>query len=100
MVGVKRSSTRFSDVKKKSYVRFPYIIFCILRSICASTSHDAEGGQVDAELKTVYAVVLPFCATCKSEGAKIVVGRYLPNGQTILKRLDHERQAPASKQRG
>ena len=69
-------------------------------SMCARTSHDAEGGQVDVELKTVYAVVLLICATRKSEGAKIVVGRYLPNGQVILKRLDHERQAAATKQRG
>jgi hypothetical protein len=53
----------------------------LIHSICASTFHDAEGVQVDAELKTVYAVVLPICAACKSEGAKIVFGRYLPNGR-------------------
>ena len=45
------------------FVRDPLMCF-----ICASTSHDAEGGQVDSELKTVYAVVLLICATRKSEG--------------------------------
>ena len=35
-------------------------------------------------------------ATCKIQGAKIVVGRYAPNGQAILlKRLDHERRTIA-----
>ncbi len=52
------------------------------------------------ELKTVYAVVLLICATRKSEGVKIDVCHYLPNGQAILKRLNLERQAAATKQRG
>ena len=47
------------------------------------------------DLKTVYTSVLPICATCKSQGAKIVVGRYAPNGQTILKRLDNDRRTLA-----
>jgi hypothetical protein len=56
------------------FVRFP-----LMCSICADTYHHANGGVVDAELKTVLACVLPMCATCKSQGAKNVVGRYLPN---------------------
>jgi hypothetical protein len=48
---------------------------------------------VDADLKTIFACVLPICATCKSKGAKIVVGRFLPNGQTLLKRLSNSRRA-------
>jgi len=41
--------------------------------------------QVDAELKTIFFMVLPICATCKRDGDKIFVGRYLPNGQELLK---------------
>ena len=62
--------------------------------------HDAEGGQVDAELKTIFSMVLPICATCKRDGAKSVVGRYLPNGQALLKRLDHARYLIANAERG
>ena len=55
-----------------------------LRAICAATSHDAEEGhQVDSELKNVYFIQLHICATCKRDGAKVVVGRYLPNGQAL-----------------
>jgi hypothetical protein len=65
-------------------------------SSCAGTSDDAEGGKVDANLKTIYSVVLPICGMCKSQGAKVVVGRYLPNWQAILKRLDQDRQKAAT----
>ena len=67
----------------------------LLCSICAGTSHDADGGRVDADLKTVYTLVIPICATCRSQGAKIVVGRYVPNGQALLKRLEHDRHIAA-----
>jgi len=69
-------------------------------SIYAGSSHDAEGGKVDADLKTIFAVVLPISATCMREGAEIVVGRYLPNGQALLKRLEHDRQMATSSARG
>ncbi len=69
-------------------------------SIYAGSSHDAEGGQVDADLKTVFAVVLPICTTCMREGAKIIVGRYFPNGQALLKRLEHDRQMATEFARG
>jgi len=62
-------------------------------SICAYTSHHEISGVVDADLKTIFACVLPICATCKSKGGKIVVGRYLPNGQTLLKRLSNSLRA-------
>ena len=65
----------------------------LMCSICANTSHHEIGGVVDADSKTIFACVLPICATCKSKGAKIVVGRYLPNGQTLLKRLSNSRRA-------
>jgi len=58
----------------------------LMCSICASTSQDAGVGQVDAELKTMYAVMLSICATCKSKGAIIDVGRYLPNDQAIFRK--------------
>jgi hypothetical protein len=50
-------------------------------SICADTSDYENDGVVDADLKTIFACVLPNCATCKSKGAKIVIGRYLHNNQ-------------------
>ncbi len=84
-----------SFMAAEDYVRDP-----LMCSICAGSSHDAGGGQVDADLKTVFAVVLPICATCMREGAKFVVGRYLPNGQTLLKRLEHDRQMTAASARG
>ncbi len=67
--------------------------------ICAGTSHDAEGSQIHDDLKTVYTLVLPICAICKSQGAKIVVGRAAPNGQALLKRLEHDRRTAAANQR-
>ena len=48
-------------------------------AICAGTSHDPVGGEVDPDLKTIYSSVLPFCTICKSHGAKTVVGRYGSN---------------------
>jgi hypothetical protein len=64
--------------------------------ICASTSHDADGGQIHVDLKTGYSLVLPSCATCKSQGANIiVVGRYAPNGKALLKRLVHDKNTAA-----
>ena len=32
---------------------------------------------------TMYSVVSPICDTCKSDGAKIVVGRFTHNGKAI-----------------
>ena len=72
----------------------------LMCSICVVSSHDAERRQVDADLKTFFAVMLPICATCMREGAKIVVGRYLPNGQALLQRLEHDRQMAAASARG
>ncbi len=65
----------------------------LLCSICAPTSPNDIGGVVDADLKTIFACVLPMCATCKTKRAKIVVGRYLPNGQSLLKRLSNSHRA-------
>ena len=57
----------FYNVKQSFMAPSDFVRDPLMCSICASTSHDTEGGQVDAELKTVYAVVLTICATCKSE---------------------------------
>ena len=65
----------------------------IMCFICADTSHHENGGVVDAELNTIFSCVLPICATCKSKGDNNFVGRYLPNGQTLLKRLNNSRRA-------
>ena len=65
----------------------------LMRSICADTSHNDIGGVVDADLKTIFACVLPICA---SKGAKIVVGRYVPNGQALLKRLNNARRVASA----
>ena len=35
-------------------------------------------------VKTVYATVLPTCGTCKSLGAKPVVGRHIHNGKPFI----------------
>jgi hypothetical protein len=68
--------------------------------ICVGTILDDEGGKVDEELKTIFSMVLPMCATCKRDGAKSVVGRYLPIDQALLKRLDHNRHLIANAERG
>jgi len=65
-------------------------------SICVGAGSHVYGGQVDAKLKTSHIVVLPIiCVICRRTGANIVVGRYVPNGQALLKRLDHDRQTAA-----
>ena len=65
-------------------------------AICAGTSHDDLGGQVDPILKTIYTVVLPICSICKTQGAKTLVGRYRPNGKAIEGRLDQKKRAEAA----
>ena len=85
----------FYNISRPFMASSDFIRDPLLCSICAGTSHDAEGGQIHVDLKTVYTSVLPICATCKSQGAKIVVGRYAPNGQAILKRLDNDRRTLA-----
>ena len=65
-------------------------------AICAGTSHDDVGGEIDPALQTIYSVVLPICTICKSQGAKIVVGRYGRNGKAIEQRLDQQRRAEAA----
>ena len=65
-------------------------------AICAGTSHDPLGGEVDPDLKTIYSTVLPICNICKSRGAKTVVGRYGRAGKAIEERLDQRRRAEAA----
>ncbi len=65
----------------------------IMCSICADTSPNDIRGVVDAVLKTIFACVVTICATCKRKGTKISVGRYLPNGQALLKRLSNSHRA-------
>ncbi len=59
-----------------------------LCAICAGACRDVEGGKVDPGLKLVHDGVLPICDTCKSNGAKTVVGRYTHNRKTSQQRLD------------
>lgn len=66
-----------------------------LCAICAGTSNDAEGGKIDSVLKTIYAVVLPICETCKRQGFKTLVGRHTHNGKAIQERLDCTRMREA-----
>ena len=61
------------------------LIFC---AICDGACQDFEGGKDNSGLKTIYTIVLPICNTCKSTGAKIVVGRYTHNGKTYQQRLN------------
>ena len=90
----------FSNISRSLYmVAIDLVRGPLMWCICASTSHDAEGGPIHVDLKTVYTLVLPICAICKSQGAKIVVGRVAPNGQALLKRLEHDRRIAAANQR-
>ena len=60
-------------------------------AICASTSHDCEGGKVDVVLNTICANVLPIiCDIGKRQGAKTMVGRHNHNGKTIQQDLDKQ----------
>jgi len=71
-----------SLIKAKSFVRDPTIC-----AICVGTSHDSESRKVDVVLKTFYANMLSICDTCKSQGAKTMVGRHNHNGKTIQQGL-------------
>ena len=62
-------------------------------AVCAGTSHDDLGGAVDPTLQKVYIPVLPICNSCKSQGAKSLVGRYRPNGEAIILRKGWIRRA-------
>ena len=59
-----------------------------LCAMCAGACQDVEGGKVDPGPKTIYSGVLPIWDTCKSNGAKTVVGRYTHNGKTSQQRFD------------
>jgi len=65
--------------------------FIVIRKAQSVTNHENDG-VVDVDLMMVVACVLPICATCKCKGSRIVVGRYLPNGKALLKRLDNSRR--------
>ena len=41
-----------------------------LCAICAGTSHDPVGGEVDPDLKPVYSAVLPICTICASRATE------------------------------
>ncbi len=64
--------------------------------ICVNICHRHNDGVVDADLETIFACVVPICATSMSKGATLVVGRYLPISQTLLKRLNNARRSAAS----
>ena len=52
-----------------------FVMDHLMCCICVGTSHDVYGGHMHADLKTVYSLLLPICAICKSHRANIVVGR-------------------------
>ncbi len=81
-----------SLIAAKSFIRD--LSIC---SICAGISHDPEGGKIETVLKNVYANVLPICDTCKSQGAKTLVGRHNHDGKTIQQRLDKQRREPGKR---
>ena len=66
-----------------------------LCALCANTTHDTGGRKIDPIMLTMYRVVLPICDTCKSDGAKIVVGRFTHYGKAIQERLDQSRRREA-----
>ena len=66
-----------------------------LCALCANTTHDTGGGKIDPIMLTMYSVVLPICDTCKSDGAKVVVGRFTHNGKVTQERLDQSRRREA-----
>ena len=62
-----------------------------LCAICAGKSNDVDGGRKDRScdaLKTVYAMVLPICDTCKNRGETTLVGRNTNNGKAIQQLFD------------
>ena len=73
----------FYNISRPFMASSDFIRYPLLCSICVGTSHDAEGGQILVDLKIVYTNVLPICATCKSQVAKIAVDRYAPKVQAI-----------------
>ena len=72
-----------------------YIRNISLCAICANTTMDAGGGKIDPVMLSMYNVVLPICDTCKSNGAKTVVGRHTHNGKAIQERMDQARRREA-----
>ena len=66
-----------------------------LCALCANTTNDTGGGKIDPIMLTMYYVVLPICDICKSNWAKIVVGRFTHNGKVIQDRLDQSRRREA-----
>jgi len=49
----------------------------------------------ESVMLSMYNVVLPICDTCKSNGAKTVVGRHTHNGKAIQERMDQARRREA-----
>ena len=72
-----------------------YIRNISLCAICANTTMDAGGGKIDPVMLSMYNVVLPIFDTCKSNGAKTVVGRHTHNGKAIQERMDQARRREA-----
>ena len=54
-----------------------------LCAICANTTMDVGGGKIDPIMLSMYSVVFPICDTCKTNGAKTIVGRHTHNGKAI-----------------
>ncbi len=56
---------------------------------------DTSGGKIDPIMISMYSVVLPICDTCKSNGAKSIVGRHTHNEKAIQERMDEDRRREA-----
>ena len=56
---------------------------------------DAGGGKIDPIMLSMNSVVLPICDTCKSNGAKTIVGRHTRNRKAIQERINQARRREA-----
>jgi hypothetical protein len=74
----------FYNISRPYMVAADFVRDPLMDCIYACAPNDANGGHIHVDLKTVYSLVLPICAICKSQRAKIVVGRYAPNGKALL----------------
>ena len=84
-------ASKRSLIAAKSFIRD--LTIC---AICCGTSNDSQGGKVYVVLKIVYAnALIPICDSCKSKGAKTMVGCHNHNGRTIQQGLDKQRRAKA-----
>ena len=84
--------TDFHTIKRALMGTKGYIRTISPCAICANTTMDAGGGKIYPIMLSMYSVVLPICDTCKSNGAKTIVGLHTHNGKAIQERMDQARR--------